>query len=79
MFEKLRIRIAKDLGLNLTNFERTRAGTHMKGSGAFVWVAKNSINNDIYGSSETATSLVKKKESLVILDEYGRSTQYEIS
>ncbi len=34
IFEKLAIRIKKELGYDLENFKRTYAGIHMRGSGA---------------------------------------------
>ena len=80
MFERLKQRIKQDLGLELNKFRRTRAGKHQKGSGAFVWTATDLKRNHIYGSSETATTLVKRKETLGIVEELSRAqVQFEIS
>lgn len=79
MFEQLKKRIEKDLGLKLVNFRRTYAGKHQKGSGAFVWTATDLKRNHIYGSGETATTLVNRTESLGIVEDLSRSVQYEIS
>jgi len=80
MFERLRLRIQKDLGLELTNFRRTYAGRHMKSSGAFVWTAQDIKSNCTYGSGENATNLVNRSEKLGIVEELRiGQTQFEIS
>ena len=80
MFERLRQRIKRDLGLELSNFRRTNAGKHQKSSGAFVWTATDLKRNHIYGSGETATALVKRKEPLGIVEELSRAqVQFEIA
>ena len=80
MFERLKTRIGQDLGLKLDSFRRTYAGKHMKGSGAFVWIALDSKNNHIYGSSESATDLVNRTEKLSIVEDLnGGQVQYEIT
>lgn len=80
IFQKLKERIKKDLGLELSNFRRTNAGKHQKGSGAFAWTAIDLKRKHIYGSGETATTLVKRKEPLEIVEELRTAqTQFEIS
>ena len=79
-FEKLAVRIKKDLNLELSNFCRTYAGKHMKGSGAFVWFATESKTKHIYGSGENATTLINRNEKLGIVEELNRAqVQFEIS
>ena len=80
MFERLKQRIKKDLGLELSNFRRTNAGQHETSSGAFVWTATDLKSNCTYGSGESATNLVNRKEKLGIVKELGiAQTQFEIS
>lgn len=61
-FERLKERIKKDTGIELNNFKRTYVGIHERCSGAFVWVANN--GNQLIGSTETATNLLKSKDPL---------------
>lgn len=35
--DRLKVKILRDTGIELTNFKRTYAGVHQRGSGAFVW------------------------------------------
>lgn len=57
-FERLKIKIKQDTGLDVTDFKRTYASINRKGSGAFVWVAELSYSS--CGSTSTATDLLKK-------------------
>jgi len=66
-FEKLAIRLKKDIGYDLVDFRRTYAGIHMKGSGAFVWVATIKDTNFEISSTVTATELLKKKDPIYIM------------
>lgn len=38
-FDRLKLKILKDTGIELTSFKRTYAGIHQRASGAFVWTA----------------------------------------
>lgn len=60
-FSKLQIRIKNELGINLSKFQRTRIGHWQKSSGAAVWIAQGSDSTLDYGSSYTATDLLKCK------------------
>jgi len=80
MFDRLKKRIKRDLGLELSNFRRTYAGKHQKGSGAFVWTASDLKTDKTYGSGESATTLVNRTEPLGIVEELRiGQTQFEIS
>ena len=70
-FEKLRIKILNDLNLDCENFKRTYAGRNMQSSGAFVWSCTIKNNTCEYGSSISATELLKK-EKLILIPCYGR-------
>jgi|TARA_R110000851_G_scaffold281736_1_gene435217 hypothetical protein len=59
-FEKLAVKIEKDLGIKLTNIKRTYAGLHQKSSGAFVWTAECVESKDDIGSTVTASELLKR-------------------
>lgn len=39
-FEKLKIRIQKDIGIELTNFERTYIGYYGRANGQWKWRAQ---------------------------------------
>lgn len=80
IFDKLKVRIEKELGLNLINFQRTYAGKHERFAGAFLWMAEEVDSALIYGSCETATNLLKKCEKLEVIegDEYKIAGNVEI-
>lgn len=60
VFEKLKIKIQDDTGLECENFKRTRAGVRMKSSGAPVWTA-NVVGSVLeVGSGEPATELLRR-------------------
>ena len=61
-FEKLAVKIRKDLGLKLTNFKRTYAGLHQRSSGAFIWTAECVDSKDDIGSTITASELLKREK-----------------
>jgi len=77
-FEKLAIRLKKDIGYDLVDFKRTYAGIHMKGNGAFVWVANIEGSNVQISSTKTATELLKKKESIYIMENATISQLWEV-
>ena len=66
-FEKLSVRIKKDLGYDLVNFERTYAGIHQRGSGAFVWTAQCKGSLMQISSCTTATHLLLQKSPITKL------------
>lgn len=59
-FEKLAVKIEKDLGLKITNLKRTYAGLHQRSSGAFVWTAECVESKEDIGSTITASDLLKR-------------------
>ncbi len=59
-FEKLRIRIEKDLGIKLKNFQRCYVGRHQRSRGAFVWTAECVEYSESVGSGVSATELLKQ-------------------
>ncbi len=59
-FEKLALKIEKDLGLKAENFKRAYVGKHQKSSGAFVWFA--CLKCGTIGSCYSATELLKKNK-----------------
>lgn len=68
-FERLAKRIKKDIGYNLVNFRRTYAGVHMRGSGAFVWIANIKGSNEQISSTVSAIELLRKKIPLEIMND----------
>ena len=66
-FDKLAIRIKKDLGYDLINFKRTYVGIHQRGSGAFVWTAQCKESLMQISSCTTATELVNQKSPITKL------------
>ena len=66
-FEKLRVRIKRDIGVELTDFKRTMAGRVMMGSGAFSWTSKIVDSGSEVGSGFSATYLLNKKEPLSMI------------
>lgn len=75
VFEKLAIKIEKDLGYKLINFERSYAGIHERSRGAFVWTANRSPSSGTVGSTTSATELLKKDKLEIV---GGPSIQIEI-
>lgn len=76
VFEKLALRIKKDLGFELVNFHRTYAGFHQRSNGGFVWVAEFKDSNSDTGSCWSATKLLKSKNKLIKLTyEQGNNTE----
>lgn len=74
-FEKLKLKIKKDTGLNLTAFKRKYPSIHQRGSGAFVWVA--SLGNEACGSTVSATELLmQEKISIVEVSSLGSVTEF---
>jgi hypothetical protein len=73
-FIKLQIRLKNELGIDLFNFKRTRVGCWQKSLGAAVWIAQSSEHNIDYGSSYTATELLKCKKLCI----YNNSAFIEI-
>ncbi len=61
IFEKLHDKLLKDLDLDVINLKRTRAGIHMRNSGAFVWRGnlRESPTFEI-GGCEPAINYLKK-------------------
>lgn len=57
-FDRLRAKIKKDTGLNVTNFKRTYASVQQQGSGAFVWTAE--MGCESCGSTVSASELLKQ-------------------
>ena len=53
-FEKLKVAIKEDTGIDLINFARTYAGTHQRGGGAWSWTAQTSERSDYCGSTSSA-------------------------
>lgn len=60
-FEKLAKRIKDELGVDLVDFVRTRAGVHMRCAGAPVWRAKVRGSKAEYNSDQPASELLKCK------------------
>lgn len=78
-FEKLAVRIKKDLDINLINFQRRRVGYWQRSAGAWLWIATRkhedgSLSASDYGSCYSATDLLREKKPLVLLE----SNKYEI-
>jgi len=61
-FDKLAVKIERDLDIKLTDFRRTYAGIHQRGSGAFVWVARLEGSNEEIGSTITASELLTREK-----------------
>ncbi len=61
VFERLHDKLLKDLDLDVINLKRTRAGIHMRNSGAFVWRGnlRESHTFEI-GGCEPAINYLKK-------------------
>ena len=70
-FEKLKIKIKKDLDLDLYNFKRTRIGYSGRECGAFTWIAQSKESPRDYGSCTTAKELLKAKELDIYCNGYG--------
>lgn len=60
-FEKLAKRIKDELGVELVDFVRTRAGIHMRSTGAPVWRAAVKGSTFEYNSDMPASQLLKCK------------------
>ncbi len=69
-FEKLRIKLLNELGIDSCDYSRQYAGKWDKGSGAFLWTARRVIDGKktsiSFGSCHTATDLLKTKNKLQI-------------
>ena len=63
-FDKLKIRIKKDLNIELENFERSYVGHWQRSKGAWVWFANIKGTATSIGSTESATDLLKSKKNL---------------
>lgn len=63
-FKKLKIKIKKDTGFELTNFKRKYPSIHQRSSGAFVWVAN--LGNETCGSTISATELLLQEKISVL-------------
>jgi len=70
-FEKLAIKIKKDLDVDLYNFQRTRIGWHGRSAGGFTWTAQSKQSPMDYGSCSTVKDLLKGKELDVYSNGYG--------
>ena len=66
VFDKLKDRIKKDLGIDADRFERTYAGINMQASGAHKWRCYYVGSNKSFGSSYTASELIKNKSKLTL-------------
>ena len=60
IFEKLVVKIKKDLNLDVEDFRRTYSGIHQRSRGAFVWVATDKETNRTVASCSSATELLKE-------------------
>ena len=65
-FEKLKIKIKEDTGLDLYDFKRTRHSKLGLSSGGFSWVAKEKGTGMIVGSGISATNLLKLDKITII-------------
>ena len=70
-FEKLAIKIKKELGIDLYNFKRTRIGYSGRECGAFTWVAQSKDSPRYYGGCTTVKELLKAKELDIYYNSYG--------
>ena len=70
-FEKLAIKIKKELDIELYNFKRTRIGYSGRECGAFTWVAQSKESPRDYGSCTTVKELLKAKELDIYYNSYG--------
>lgn len=70
-FEKLAIKIKKDLGIELYNFKRTRIGYSGRECGAFTWSAQSKESPREYGSCTTVKELLRAKELEIYCNGYG--------
>ena len=61
VFEKLHDKLLNDLDLDVINLKRTRAGIHMRNSGAYVWRG-NLREYHLFeiGGCEAASNYIKK-------------------
>lgn len=68
VFEKLSVRIKRDLNIELGEFERCRPGYWQRSAGAWSWRSRriDTPSPYDYGSSWSATDLLKEKEPLMI-------------
>jgi hypothetical protein len=70
-FDKLKIKIKKELDIELYNFKRTRIGYSGRECGAFTWVAQSKESPIDYGSCTTVKELLKAKELDMYYNSYG--------
>jgi hypothetical protein len=63
-FDKLKIRVKKDLNIDLENFERLYVGHWQRSQGAWVWMANYKGSTECVGSTESATDLIKSEKNL---------------
>ena len=72
IFEKLAIRLKKDLDITCKNYRRMYVGYWQRSSGAFVWCATIDRDKDEHtphfdiGSTFSATDLLKESNPLII-------------
>jgi len=59
-FDRLAIKINEDTGYQLEGFRRLYHGIHQRSSGAFVWTAKIKDGVIEFGSTVSATELLKQ-------------------
>lgn len=71
-FEKLAIRLKKDLDISAKNYRRMYVGYWQRSSGAFVWCATTDRDKDEHtghydiGSTFSATLLLRENNPLII-------------
>lgn len=70
-FERLRIKLLDELGIDSGDYKRMYAGKLEKGAGAYLWTARRVFDGQLssvaFGSCHTATELVNTKNKLVII------------
>jgi hypothetical protein len=69
-FEKLALKIKKELDIDLYNFKRTRVCYYGKRCGRFIWIAQSKSSID-YGSCITVKELLKAKQLDIYYSTYG--------
>jgi len=69
-FDKLKIRVKKDLDIDIENIHRLYVGHWQRSKGAWVWASNDVDGLTAYGSTESATELLKSKKPLILWDSY---------
>jgi predicted DNA-binding protein (MmcQ/YjbR family) len=57
-FDKLKLKVQQELGLELTDFQRLRPGIHQRKEGHWAWIAKDKHGNE-YGSKDSVALLIE--------------------